>query len=104
MTTTFRWSSGSTLDVNDFVENLGSDPGAVDAVFVGRGGIEGFDVKILDIGAVIGEAPGDAIVVADDDEWSAGESDAFGVIAWSAEMNFVPDGRDGEFEMGVVGE
>ncbi len=100
----FEMFVGLAFDVDGFVEDLGFRPFAVDLIFVGCGGIEFFDVEVLDVGAVVGEAPGDAIVVSDDDERRAGKSETFCVEIGSGEMNFVPDGRDGKFEMGVVGE
>ena len=74
------------------------------AILVRRGGTERFDVKILDVGAVIGEAPGDAVVVADDDHGRAGQCKAFDVPAGCGEMNFVPDRGNSKFEMSVVGQ
>ena len=53
-------------------------PGAVGALELGvaAGAAEVFDVEVLDVGAEVGEAPGDVGVVADDDEGDAGEGDA----------------------------
>src|SRR5580692_2410288 len=82
------------LDANGLVKNLSFDPFSVHSIFVGSGGIELLDVEVLHIGAVVCEAPGDVIVVADDNERCAGKSESLGVESWGGEMNFVPDGRD----------
>ena len=42
--------------------------------------------------------------MADDDERSAGQGKTFHVPAGSSEMDFVPNRRNGEFKVGVVGE
>jgi len=84
-----------TFDVNGFVKNLGFYPGSVYAVFVWRGGIELLNVEVLHVGAIVGETLGDVVVVADDDERGAGESEALGIEIGSGEMNFVPDGGNG---------
>ena len=72
---------GLALYANHFIEQLRLHPFSVDAIFVGRGGIERFDVEILNVGAIVGEAPGDAIVVTDDDEGCARKREAFYVPA-----------------------
>ena len=95
---------GLPFDVNRFVKNLRLCPFSVHPVFVGCCGIERLDVEVLNVGAVIREAPGDAVVVTDDDERGAGQSEAFRVVIGRGEMNFVPDRRYREFEMRVVGE
>src|SRR5256885_10728567 len=61
-------------------------------------------IKVLDVGAVVGETPGDAVIVADDDEGTAGQSKSFDIPAGRCEMRLVPDRRNREFEMRVVGE
>src|SRR4029077_15134871 len=73
-------------------------------VFVGRGGIERLDVQVLNISAIVGETPSDAFVVADDDERRARQGESFDVPARRREVNFIPNRRDGEFEMRVVGQ
>jgi hypothetical protein len=95
---------GLALDSEHFVEDLRLAPRAVDAILIGRGGIEGFDVEILYVGAIVREAPGNSVVVANDDERSAGQSEAFNVPTGRGEVNFVPDGRNGQLEMCVIGE
>ena len=45
----------------------------------GAGAAGVFDVDVLDGGAEVGEAPGDVVVVAGDDEGNAGEGDSGGV-------------------------
>src|SRR5262249_42624690 len=93
-----------TLDVNHFVTSLGFGPSPLDAVFVRIRWIEGLDVEVLDIGAVVGESPGDAIVVPDDNQWRARQSESLYVIAGSGEVSLVPDRRYRKLKVGVVGE
>src|SRR6267154_6499809 len=89
---------GGSFDVNRFVIDLRFFPSAWDAVFIRRGWVEGFDVQILDIRAVVGKAPSDAIVVTDDDQRRAGQSESLHVPARSRDMDFVPDGRKPKFQ------
>ena len=63
-----------------------------------------FDVDVLDFGAEVGEAPGDVVVVADDDEGCAGERDAGDVEAGGFEVGLVPDAGDVVGEVHVVRE
>ena len=66
------------------------------------------DVDVLDSGAEVGEAPGDVVVVADDDEGNAGEGDSGDVeIAGGGgglEVGLVPDAGDAVGEVRVLGE
>ena len=86
-------------------------PGAVLRSGTRRGGGDAgaFDVEVLDVGAEVGEAPGDVVVVADDDEGSAGEGDS-GDVEGSAggrggfEVGLVPDAGDAVGEVHVVRE
>src|SRR5271155_4965938 len=93
---------GLSFYMNCFVEDLRFHPCPVDAILVGGGGIESLDVEVLYVSAVVREAPGDAGVVADDNERGTRQSESFRVVIWGCEMNFVPDRGDGEFEMRVV--
>src|SRR6266700_2224051 len=93
-----------TFDANDLVGDLRFRPRALYAVPIRGGGVECFDVKILNVGAVISEAPGDTVVMADDDHRRAGQREAFDVPARCGEMNLVPDRRYRELEMRVIGE
>src|SRR6185437_11792516 len=84
-----------SFNVDYFVKNLGLLPSAIHTIFIRRGGIRRLDVQVLHVGAVIGKAPGDAVIVTNDDERRAGESESLGVKTGGAEMDFIPDGRDG---------
>ncbi len=68
----------AAADVDGLVMVEDGVPGAVGGLVLGgAGGAAGvFDVDVLDVGAEVGEAPGDVVVVADDDEGSAGERDS----------------------------
>ena len=92
------------LDVNRLINDLCLGPRALHAVFVGRRGIECLEVKILHIRLIVGEAPGDALVVADNDHRRPRQREAFHVPTRGREVNFVPDGGDHELEMRVVGQ
>ena len=69
---------GAAADVDDLGVVEDGLPGAVGGLELGssrrcRGGAR---CRVLDVGAEVGEAPGDVLVVADDDEGNAGEGDA----------------------------
>src|SRR5207302_8697343 len=84
------------------VDDLRLRPSTLQPIFIRGGRIECLDVKILNVGAVIGKAPSDAVVVADDDHWCTGQGEAFGVPAGRSDVNLIPDGWNGELEMGVI--
>src|SRR5260370_6264766 len=90
--------------MENFVETMPLGQCAMDTVFLGRGGVEGLDVQILNIGLIVGEATGNAFVVADDNKRSARQSDAVDVPTRRGEMDLVPGGRNGQLEMRIVGE
>src|SRR5258705_852928 len=94
---------GGSFDVNRFVIDLRFFPSAVDAVFIRSGWVKGFDVQILYIRAVVGKAPGDAVIVTDDDQRCAGQSESLYVPAGSGDVDFVPDRRQAKLQVGVVG-
>ncbi len=68
----------AAADVDDLLPVEDGVPGAVGGrrTLGFAGAAEVLDVEVLDIGAEVGEAPGDMVVVADDDEGGAGEGDA----------------------------
>src|SRR5215475_5278438 len=67
-------------------------------------GIKRLYVQVLDVRAVIGEAPGNAVVMSDHDEWRAWPREALGIEAGSGQMDLVPNRRHGEFEVRVIRE
>ena len=72
-------------------------PGVVGVLVLGVGAVfaEVLDEDVLDVGAGVGEAPGDGGVASDDDEGDAGEGEAFDVESRSC--------ADGEGRSGVCG-
>ncbi len=71
-------------------------PGVVGTLVLGVGTVlaEVLDEDVLDVGAGVGEAPGDVWVAAYDDEGNAGEGEAFDIErrgAADVEGGFVPD-------------
>ena len=105
---TSRMTSVPVADVDDFALVEEGVPGAVGGFVLGGGaGAAGvFDVDVLHVGAEVGEAPGDVVVVADDDEGIAGEGDSGGVEVRGGglEIGLVPDAGDAVGEVHVVGE
>ena len=79
------------FDVDRLVDDLRLRPRALHAILIRRGRIKRLNVKILNVGAVIGEAPGDAVVVADDDHGGTGQGEPFDIPARCGEVNFIPD-------------
>ena len=54
-------------------------------------GVDLLDVEVLHVGADVGHAPGDAIVVAHDHAGNAGEAEAGDVPARRVEADLIPD-------------
>ncbi len=86
-------------------------PGAVGGLELARagGGAGSFYVDVLNVGAEVGEAPGDVVVVADDDEGSSGKCYSGDVEggsggSWGFEGGLVPDAGDAVVEVHVVRE
>jgi hypothetical protein len=70
------------------------------------GAAEVLDVDVLDVGAHGGEAPGDMGVAAGEDEGQSWQGEAGDVerVVRRVEFGFVPDVRDIEVEVHVVGQ
>ena len=90
--------------MDHFVKRLRFFPSAVYAVFVRNSGIESLDVQILNVGAVVGESPGDAVIVTDDHERCSGKRKACNIPSRGGEMNLVPDRGNAQLEVCIVGE
>ncbi len=60
--------------------------------------------EIRDVGVSVGDAPRDVFVVSRDHEGTARNSHAHRVEVWRADVDFVPEGGDGDAQVGVVGE
>ena len=101
----------AAADVDGFALMEERMPVAVGGLELGAGGCEAdaFDEEVLDVGIEVGEAPGDVVVVAYDDEGRAGDGDS-GDVEGSAgrggglEVSLVPDARDAVSEMHIVRE
>ncbi len=57
----------AALHFNRFIDDDHIAPFAIDFVLIGVGGINFFDKQILHIRPDVGEAPGNAVIVTDDD-------------------------------------
>src|SRR5579863_6035790 len=66
--------------------------------------IELFDEEVLNVGRGGRKAPGDLVVMADDDHWVAGDRRSGDLAARRLEPGEVPHARRTEAEMRVVGE
>ena len=68
----------AAADVDDLALMEEGVPVAVGGLELGAGGGDAgvLDVEVLDVGAEVGEAPGDVVVVAYDDEGRAGQGDS----------------------------
>ena len=71
------------FDVNDLVDDLRIYPRAFHAILVWRSRIERLNIEVLHIGAVVGEAPRDVVVVANNDHGCARQSKPLDVPARS---------------------
>ncbi len=100
----------AALDVDGLLLVEDRVPGAVGGFVLGgwAGAAGVLDVEVLDLGAEVGEAPGDVGVVADDDEGDAGEGDSGDVKlaggGGGLEVGLVPDAGDAVGEVHVVRE
>ena len=65
----------AAADADEFFGAEDGVPGAVGGLEVSAsaGAAGSFDVDVLDVGAEVGESPGDVVVVPDDDEGGSGE-------------------------------
>ena len=68
------------------------------------GGIDGFDEQVLGVGVGSGQAPGDMIGLADQDQGEAGNSRALDPALRRDDAGEIPEDRRAEVEVGVVGE
>ena len=97
-------------DVDDLFLMEDGVPGAVGGLVFGvvAGAAGVFDEDVLHVGAEVGEAPGDVVVVADDDEGDSGKGDSGDVeVAGGGrgfEVGLVPDAGDAVAEVHVVRE
>ncbi len=73
-------------------------------IMAGIAGIRLLDIEILDVAAGGGEAPGDVIVMAENEERRARRGDAGEFLARRLDAREIPHPRRGEIEMRVVGE
>ena len=89
-------------NVDDVLTDGGALPLAVDTVFERILRVKRFGVDGEDIGEVVGEAPGDAIVVADDDERRAGKRESLHIPAGRGEVDQIPDGGSRPAKVRVV--
>src|SRR5579875_1222904 len=64
--------------------------------------VELLDVEVFDIGAEIGKAPGDALIMTDDHVRHAGQGDAGNVEVAGSEVGLVPDIGKGEGQVHIV--
>lgn len=60
-------------DFDRLVAGLHVEPLPVELVLSGVIRVEPLDEQVLSVGGLIGHAPGDPLVVPDDDPWRAGE-------------------------------
>lgn len=108
-----KGDSATAANADDFGAVSGGPPLAVGGLELGGGpgGVEVLDIEVLDVCAEVGEAPGDVVVVADDDVGNAGKRDAGDVkgcrragAGVGAEVGGVPDAGGGERKVHVVAE
>ena len=82
----------AVLNVDRFESMLGRAPALWRLVFAAF--VEGLYEDIFDIGADVGESPSDALVVSDDDEWRAGQSDSGNIVVAALQLGLVPRVRN----------
>jgi hypothetical protein len=97
------------MDVNDFRLMEDILPGSIwgEELFRSSGAAKLLDIDVLNVGAEIGESPGDVVVVSHDDEREAREGDSSDVElagGGGLEVGLIPDSRNVVREMHVVRE
>src|SRR5579885_1188607 len=90
--------------VDHFMDNSGLVPLALKFVLVRIFRVKFLNVKIFDIGDGIGDAPGDMLVVPNNDARRAGEAGADDIDIARDQMAFVPDRGGGLPQMRIVAE
>src|SRR5450755_3835013 len=95
-----RVFQATNLDL--FLYHLGLFPLALVFVLVRILGVKFLDIEVLRIGNRVGDAPGDVLVMSDDDAGSAWEADADDVDVSRDEVAFIPDRGCRLTEVGIV--
>ena len=90
--------------MDDFLADLGVFPLTVVQVLVRVRGIEMLDEEVGDVGAGVGHAPGNSLVMPDHHERQAGKSGAGNAEPRRNQVRHVPNARHGMAQMRVVGE
>ncbi len=90
------------FDPNCLADNGQWLPRAVDFDLVGVGRVDALDVEVLHVGTEVGHAPGDVLVMADDDRRQAGQRCAHRVQIAALQTGQIPDGRNLGGEVRVV--
>ncbi len=96
--------------LNDLLANLQIGPLSVELHLVGVGWVDPLEEQVLDVGAGVGDTPGDPLVVTDHDTGKTGEGEAGHVqgagIAYGFTMQgiLIPDRRHADAQVGVVGQ
>ena len=90
--------------VDRLTNDLSLVPLALKFVLVGIFRVKFLDVEILNIGDGIGDAPGDMLVMPDDNARAAGEAGADDIDIARDQVTFVPDGRGSLAQVRVVAE
>ena len=97
------------VHVNRLVDDIHVDPLAVDFVLIRVGRVDALDIHVLHIRADVGHAPGDAVIVADDDAGNARKGESTHVIGATVgfldavQANLVPDGGHLDAQVRIVG-
>ena len=94
----------AAVDLDDLLDEGHVAPLAHVLVLVGVVGVDLLDVEVLHVGADVGDAPGDAVVVADDDAGDAGEAETGHIPAGRVQADLVPDRRHLDAQVRIVGQ
>ena len=77
--------------LNLFAHDLGLFPLALVFVLIWVCGVKFLDIEILHIGYCVGDAPGDMLIMSDDDSWCARKAHSGYIKIARDQVAFVPD-------------
>ena len=92
----------TAVDLDGLVDYLHILPLALKLILARVIRVDFLDVEVLDIGADVGNTPGNVLVVADDDTGHPGKGEAHHVHFRGVQPHFIPDGGHLNAEVGVV--
>src|SRR5262245_29312485 len=92
----------TTADSDLLAHDVDALPLALELVAPRVGRVEPLDIYVLHVGHAVGHAPGDPLVMADNNTWRAGYAHACYMVVAAVEMHLVPERWRAERQVRVV--